>query len=89
MPLSLILACLWALGANVLAMTPSRDKHWRAAYVLIGVGIPILGYVTYQTGPLMGILCLLAAISILRWPVVYLWRWMRRNATSGQGLAKD
>ncbi|WP_138933552.1 DUF2484 family protein [Roseovarius arcticus] len=89
MPLSLILACLWALGANVLAMTPSRDKHWRAAYVLIGVGIPILGYVTYQTGPLMGFLCLLAAISILRWPVVYLWRWMRRSAASGPGLAED
>jgi hypothetical protein len=86
MPLSLILACLWALGANLLAMTPSRDKHWRAAAALIAVGIPILGYVTYQTGPLMGFLCLLAAISVLRWPVVYLWRWMRRTEP---GLAED
>jgi hypothetical protein len=89
MPLSLILAFLWALAANVLAMTPSRDKHWRAAYVLIGVGIPILGFVTYQTGPLMGVLCLMAAISILRWPVVYLWRWMRRSARTEPGLAED
>jgi len=72
-----------------LAMTPSRDKHWRAAYVLIGVGIPILGFVTYQTGPLMGVLCLMAAISILRWPVVYLWRWMRRSARTEPGLAED
>lgn len=77
MPTSLILACLWAIGANLLAMTPSRDKHWRAAFCLIAVGIPILGYVTYQTGPLMGFLCLLGAMSMLRWPVVYLVRWLR------------
>lgn len=77
MPLSLILACLWALAANVLAMTPSRDKHWRAAFALIAVGIPIVGFVTYQTGPLLGFLCLLGAMSVLRFPVVYLWRWTR------------
>ena len=47
MSLSLILAALWALTANVLAMIPSRDNHWRRAYALIAVGIPILGYVTY------------------------------------------
>ena len=65
MPMSLILACLWALAANILAMTPSRDRHWRAAYLLIAVGIPIVGYVTWQTGPFMGFICLLAAVSIL------------------------
>ncbi|WP_113910588.1 DUF2484 family protein [Roseovarius dicentrarchi] len=74
---SLILACIWALGANLLAMTSSRDHHWRAAYILIAVGIPILGYVTWQTGPWIGLLCLVAAMSVLRWPVVYLWRWLR------------
>lgn len=46
MTVSLILACLWALVANVLAMTPSKDYHWRNAYILIGLGIPLLGYVT-------------------------------------------
>jgi hypothetical protein len=91
MPLSLTLACLWALGANLMAMTPSRDKHWRAAFGLIAVGIPILGYVTYQTGPLLGFLCLLGAISVLRWPVIYLWRWMRGGAApaSPSELAED
>lgn len=77
MPLSLILACLWAVCANLVAVTPGRGGHWRSAYGLIAVGIPILGYVTYQTGPLIGILCLFAAVSVLRWPVVCLWRWMR------------
>ena len=41
MSLSLILACLWALAANVLAMLPSRDNHWRRAYALIVLGIPL------------------------------------------------
>lgn len=81
MPASLILVCLWALGANLLAMTPSRDNHWRAAYVLIAVGIPILGFVTYQMGPWIGLICLAGAISILRWPVVHLWRWVRPGLT--------
>lgn len=67
MPTSLILACLWAIGANLLALMPSRDQHWRAAFALIVVGIPILGYVTWQTGPWVGLLCLIAATSMLRW----------------------
>ncbi|MEL7281702.1 MAG: DUF2484 family protein [Pseudomonadota bacterium] len=74
---SLMLACLWALTANVLAMLPSRDNHWRRAYVLIAVGIPILGYVTYQNGPWWGLAVLLAGMSLLRWPAIYLSRWLR------------
>lgn len=77
MTLSMILACLWALAANILAMIPSRDNHWRRAYILITIGVPILGYVTYQNGPWIGLLVLAAGISMLRWPVIYLGRWVR------------
>ena len=77
MSLSLILACLWLVMANLIAMVPSRDHHWRAAYVLIAVGIPIVGYVTWQMGPLLGLLVLAAGASVLRWPVYYVWRWVR------------
>lgn len=77
MSLSLILAALWAILANVLAMTPSKDNHWKRAYFLIAVGIPILGYVTYQNGPWYGLAVLLAGMSVLRWPVIYLGRWLR------------
>ncbi|MGH1459392.1 MAG: DUF2484 family protein [Paracoccaceae bacterium] len=80
---SLILACLWGVAANVLAMTPSRDHHWRNAYMLIAIGIPILGYVTWQNGPWVGLLVLAAAMSILRWPVIYLGRWFRRRVGRG------
>lgn len=79
MPLSLILACFWALAANFLAALPSKDNHWRRAYVLIAVGVPILGYVTYEMGPWIGLLVLAAGMSVLRWPVIYLTRWVRRH----------
>ena len=77
MSLSLILACLWLVAANLIGMVPSRDHHWRAAYGLIAVGIPIVGYVTWQMGPLLGLLVLAAGASVLRWPVYYVWRWVR------------
>ncbi len=75
--IALALAFAWLIFANVLAMFPSRDNHWKAAYVLIAIGIPILGWVTYQNGPIVGLLVLAAGASILRWPVVFLWRWVR------------
>ena len=47
--------------------------------MLIAVGIPILGYVTYENGPWWGMAVLLAGVSVLRWPVRYLWRWLRNG----------
>lgn len=81
MTVSLVLACLWVLFANVLAMLPSRDNYWRAAYILIAVGIPLIGYVTYENGPWIGLLVLAAGMSMLRWPVIYLGRWLRNRLT--------
>lgn len=78
MMLSLVLACLWAVAANVLAMLPSRNNYWRRAYVLIALGVPILGFVTWQTGPWMGLLVMVAGMSVLRWPAIYVGRWLRR-----------
>jgi hypothetical protein len=77
MILPLILCLLWLIAANVIAMFPSRDKHWRAAYVLIALGVPLLGWVTYEWGPIVGLVLLAAGASILRWPVVFFWRWLR------------
>lgn len=90
MTLSLIFAALWALGANIIAMLPSRDYHWRAAYGLIAVGIPILGFVTWQNGPWVGLAVLVAGMSMLRWPVIYLGRWARaRLPGRSAGAARD
>lgn len=86
MSLSLIMACIWALLANVLAMLPSGDNHWRRAYFLIAIGVPILGYVTYENGPWIGLLVLAAGMSMLRWPMIYLGRWIKNLfSRSGAG----
>lgn len=79
MSLPLILAALWAVVANVLAMTPSKDHHWRNAYMLIAIGIPIVGYVTWLHGPWLGLLVMAGGVSVLRWPVIYLGRWLKRR----------
>ena len=82
---SIIFAALWAVVANVIAMLPTRDHHWRAAYALIATGIPILGYVTWQNGPWVGLVVLVAGISVLRWPVIHLGRWARARAARRRG----
>ena len=78
MSLSLALACVWLVLANVLAMIPSRDNHWSRAYVLIGLGVPLVGWVTWANGPVIGLVVLAAGASVLRWPLIYLGRWVRR-----------
>ena len=77
MSLSIVLACGWFVLANVLAMIPSKKAHWPQAWGLIAVGIPILGFLAFEHGPWIGLLALAGAMSILRWPVIYLGRWMR------------
>ena len=79
MNIALALCAVWLIAANVIAMFPSKDYHWRAAYVLIAIGVPLLGWVTYTAGPIVGMVILAAAASVLRWPLIYLWRWLRRQ----------
>jgi hypothetical protein len=83
MTISLILGCVWIVVANVLGMMPSKRNHWPQAYVLIAVGIPLLGYITYENGPWWGLAALFAGASILRWPLRFLARWVRAKATGG------
>jgi hypothetical protein len=89
MTLSLTLACLWAIVASTVALVPSKHRHWPQAYALIAVGIPLLGYVTYENGPTAGLICLAAGASILRWPVLYLFRWVIGSAKPGVVARED
>ena len=68
---SLIAACLWGLIATIVAVGPRRF-HWPAAWALIAVGVPVVGWVTYENGPIAGLLVLAGGLSVLRWPVKYL-----------------
>ena len=74
-----ILACIWLVVANVLGMIPSKDNHWRRAYFLIGVGIPIWVWLLIVNGPILALIFLAAGMSVLRWPVIYLTRWIKRQ----------
>ncbi len=86
--IALGLACLWLIAANVLGMLPSRDHHWRAAYALIAVGVPLLGWVTYENGPVWGLATLAAGVSVLRWPVLFLGRRVMARLRKGQEPAE-
>ena len=79
MSLPLVLALLWLVAANVTGMVPSKRKHWPQAYVLIALGLPILVWVFAVHGPWITLAILVAAGSILRWPVRYALRWMLRQ----------
>ena len=79
MTISMILALLWLLVANLRAMFPSRDNLWQFAYVMIAIGIPILIGVAIQNGIWMALLILVMAGWVMRWPVIYLVRWIRKR----------
>lgn len=75
----LILIGLWVVLAFVMAAFPSNDNHWRRAYVLIAVGMPMLFWITWRDGFLMGVLALIVGGLVLRWPVYFLWRRFRQS----------
>lgn len=86
MTTSLTLACVWALVAGLVAVLPRRI-HWPAAIALIGTGIPLLGWVTYQNGPVWGLVVLAGGASVLRYPLLHLLKKMGREG-SDQGPAE-
>ncbi|WP_322866302.1 DUF2484 family protein [Aquicoccus sp. G2-2] len=76
---SLTALLLWLLAANVAAMVPSKDNYWSRAYVLIALGVPLFIWVFWQNPWWVGALGLMAGASMLRWPVIYLGRWVKRR----------
>jgi hypothetical protein len=83
---SLVAALLWLISANVTGMFPSRKNHWPQAYALIALGLPVLGWVFWESGAVLGVLVLAAACSVLRWPVRYLLRWLRGMVRGEEAL---
>jgi hypothetical protein len=77
MNLPLALGCLWLIAANGIAMFPSRDHHWTNAYILIALGLPLVGWIGWTSGGLAAAAFLAGGASVLRWPVYFLGRWCR------------
>jgi hypothetical protein len=68
--LALAAGLIWLIVANVAAMVPSKDHHWSIAYRLIAVGVPVLIWVGWTSGPFWALAFVIAAASVLRWPLV-------------------
>lgn len=68
---ALVLACLWVLLAGAAVLMPRR-YHWRAAALLILLGVPLLVLIFRDYGPVAGLIALAGALSVLRWPVIRL-----------------
>ena len=71
--------CLWLIAANMRAMFPSRDRHWRFAYGMMVLGVPLGAWLYVSAGVFALVLFLIAASSTFRWPLIYAWRWLRRR----------
>lgn len=84
MTLPLALCLLWLIVANLIGMLPSRDYHWRAAYGMIAIGLPLLVWLVWEGGVITGLVIFVAAASVLRWPVIYFGRWLRRSLWVGR-----
>ena len=80
---SLVAAAVWFIAANLRAMFPSKDHLWRFAYGMIALGMPILIWVAVDHGIWIAALVFVAACSVLRWPVIYTMRWIRRMRAGG------
>lgn len=78
MTLSVVCALVWMLVVNLRAMFPSKDQHWRFAYFMIVLAVPVLVAIYIQHGLLLSLVFLAAAMWIMRWPVIYLTRWIKR-----------
>lgn len=74
---------VWMLAANLPLLLQGHRRR-AAGYALVPLGVPILGYVTWQAGPVWGLSLLAVGALMLRWPPLVLWRALLQ---SGQGQA--
>jgi hypothetical protein len=73
----LFAAALWVVLAFVMQSIPSNDNNWRRAYVLMALGVPLLIWVVVVNGTIIGLIVFALGASVFRWPLYYLYRWLR------------
>ena len=83
MTYSLSAACCWIILAAVLASIPSSDNHWRRAYFLMALGVPLLVWVYWENSIWYCLAFTAAASSVFRWPLRYLLAWVLRQVGRG------
>lgn len=70
---SLILACLWAIASAFTAMLPMRRQYAPGIALLIAAPF-LLAFLGYQHGVWVVAVCLAAALSMFRNPMIYFLR---------------
>ena len=73
----------WVVLAFVMQVIPSTDNHWRRAYVLIALGVPLLLWTLWLGRFGLALLAAVAMGLVLRWPVWYGLRWIGRRLRGG------
>jgi len=74
-----IAACIWVIAAWLLSVVLSAKQSWPAAYGLIAAGVPILFWLGLSTGWGTAAVGFIVGCLVLRWPVIYAGRWIRRR----------
>jgi membrane protease YdiL (CAAX protease family) len=79
MTLSLIMALVWLALAQATGLLRQAARQRVAAVVLTILGIPLLGWVTTDAGPYVGLALLAAGAVSLCWPLPEVLRAYRRE----------
>lgn len=77
--LAFIAACIWVIIAWTLSVVLSAKQSWPAAYGLIAIGIPILLWLGMTIGWGASAVAFAVGCLVLRWPVIYAGRWIKRR----------
>jgi hypothetical protein len=75
--MALVALCLWVVLAWVLMVSLTSKQSWPAAYCLIAGGLPLLAWLWVEQGPLFVVVGAAVMATVLRWPMIYLGRWLR------------
>ncbi|MGB0498334.1 MAG: DUF2484 family protein [Rubricella sp.] len=75
---SILLGGIWIIAAFLISISPRRI-HWAGAKILIPLAIPLLVLLFQEQGSLVGLVGLAIVVSVLRWPVYFLLRWLARQ----------
>lgn len=71
---SLVAFVLWLLATTLTARVSCPTRQGRAAIGLVIAGIPLLGWITWLSGPIWGGLALVIGCIVLRLPIARLIR---------------
>ena len=66
---SLAMFCLWLLAAAAAGLLPPRWERRPSAAALVATGVPILGFLTWLHGPMVGLLALGLGVMLLWRPL--------------------